>query len=282
MMKKFLLVLSAIALTATGLTPASASHPTWLCVDSGPDNHYPVSNDDIVDVLTITVGGSDDGHPPQSGGCVTSENGNSEGTLIHVEVTGAADPDESDSPGSPDLSCTVPANTNRCSVQPPTSSGGTQTLRAWMDFGVGTQIDRAEGADEGNYPGEMGEPDGTDVSEWTWTQGDPPPAPCGSDDVCWGRVTIEYQARDVQFHGKIERENGSCRTGTVRLWKKRPGRDLMVSEAFVSGARWEVLRERRETGRYYAQLSRTKTSTFYTDWPEYRCAGDRSRVLTVD
>jgi hypothetical protein len=281
MMKKVLFALASVALAATGVTAASASHPTWMCIDSGPDSRYPVSNDDIVDVLTITVGASDDGHPPQSDGCVTSEEGNSEGTLIHVEVTGVADED-GDTPASPDLSCTVPANSNQCSVQPPTSGGGTQTLRAWMDFGEGTQIDRTEGADEDGYPGEMGEPDGTDVSVWTWTHGDPPPDMCGPDQVCWGRVSIKYEPGDHRFHGRIAREHGSCGTGSVTLRKKQSGDSREIFEAQISGQRWEVKFERRVRGHFYATLSRTRTTTFYSDWPRYTCEGDRSPVLKVD
>ena len=280
MMKKVLLALAAVALVATGMTTASASHPTRICIDSGPDSRYPTTNDDNVEVLTITVGASDDGHPPQSDGCVTSAEGNSEGALIHVEVTGVADED-GDTPASPDLSCTVPANSNQCSVQPPTSEGGTQTLRAWMDFGEGTEIDRTEDADEDSYPGEMGEPDGTDVSVWTWTHGDPPPNMCGSDQVCWGRVTIEYESGDNRFHGRIRHENGSCGTRSVTLRNRSADDNVEIYEAQVSGLRWEVKMERRVRGRFHAVLSKTRTNTFYSDWPRYPCAGDRSRVLRI-
>lgn len=279
MVKKVLFSLASVALVATGMTAASASHPTRLCIDSGPDYRYPVSNDDIVDTLTITVGASDDGHPPQSGGCATSEDGNSEGTLIHVEVTGVGD-DDGDTPATPDLRCTVPANSNRCSVKPPTAAGGTQTLRAWMDFGEATQIDRTEGGDEDDYPGEIAEPDGTDVSEWTWTHGDPPPT-CGPDQVCWGRVTIEYESGDNRFHGRIRHENGSCGPRSVTLRNRSADDNVEIYEAQVSGLRWEVKMERRVRGRFHAVLSKTTTNTSYSDWPRYPCAGDRSKGLRI-
>lgn len=238
MMKKVLLLLTALALMAAGMTSASASHPTWLCVDSGPDSQDATSNDDIVDILTITVGASDDGHPPQSDGCVTSEEGNSEGALIHVEVTGAADED-GDTPATPDLSCTVPASSNRCSVQPPTAAGGTQTLRAWMDSGEGTQIDRAEDADEDNYPGEMGEPDWTDVSDWTWTRGDPQAC---DQSACGAPTTVTIRHGDSgAFHGRVGSAYQQCETGrVVKLWKKRPGRDRFKGKTMTDGAKWEL------------------------------------------
>lgn len=268
---------------------ASASHPTQLCLDIGADEYHAVSNDDIVDVMRAYPGATDDGHPPEHQGCVTQQEDpqhTASGTNVDWEITGAGDPDSSDSPETPDRTCTVPEGSGHCTVMPAESGGGQQTVRAWIDFDSNDTttdgVDLTEGPDEDAQPGTFGEPDITDVALWTWTHGDPPPDMCGPDEVCWGRVTIDYQPRDYQFLGKIRRESGACEEGPVTLWKKRPGRDREVAEALSSDRYWEVVFDHKVRGRFYAKLSKTTTRTFYSDWPEYTCEGDRSPVLRVN
>jgi hypothetical protein len=288
MMRKVLFALSSLALTASGMTPASASHPTQICLDVDSDQASPMSNDDVIDSLWAYPGATDADHPPEHQGCVTERTEPGQdwgGTNIDFEVTGVSDPDDSNSPSTPDLTCTVGAGAGGCSVSPPSSSGGSQQIRAWIDFDSAdstVEADTTEGYDEDAEPGEQAEPDATDVAVWMWTHGDPPPAPCGHDEVCWGRVSIKYEPGDHRFHGRIAREHGSCGTGSVTLRKKQSGDSREIFEAQISGQRWEAKFERRVRGRFYATLSRTRTTTFYSDWPRYTCEGDRSPVLKVD
>src|SRR5688572_25430785 len=117
MMKRILLSVVALALMASGMTSASASHPTMLCLDIGSDQHHAVSNDDIVDSMVAFPGMTDADHPPEHEGCVTAQDEPTQdwsGTQVDFEITGAADPDSLDSPESPDATCTVPEGNNHC------------------------------------------------------------------------------------------------------------------------------------------------------------------------
>jgi hypothetical protein len=278
-----------LALVASSVQAASASHPTQICLDLDPDQAYPMSNDDIIDSVWAYPGATDADHPPQYEGCVTERTSGDQdwtGTNIDFEITGVADPDESDSPATPDLTCSVGQGGGGCAVQPPSSAGGEQTIRGWIDFDMNNttvEADTSEGYDEEMDPGDQGEPDATDVALWTWTHGDPPPDMCGPDEVCWGRITIgsEHGSHPRVFWGRIKRESGACGLGKVTLWKKRPGADRKMIVAESSDRTWEAVLEEAVSGRFYAKLSKTTTNTFYSDWPRYPCAGDRSRVIRV-
>lgn len=97
---------------------------------------------------------------------------------IDVEATGANDPDESNTPTSPDFSCTTAGN-GSCSIthgpagEGTTNEAGTTTYRAWIDedgSNASSEADNAEGREEGAQPGSTAdpEPDGTDVVEKEW------------------------------------------------------------------------------------------------------------------
>lgn len=280
-MRKILLILGVFVLTSASATFASASHPTWICVDSGPDSNTAVSNDDQVDYLTIKTGGSDDGHPPQTGGCVTNEGGDSGGTVFYVEVTGASDPDSSNTPETPDLKCTVPAYQNSCRVAPPTAAGGTQILRAWREVGDTNEPDMDEGAYENDAPGAYPEPDTTDVSEWTWTHGDPPPDGCGSDGECWRRISIDYRRRGGTFFGVINGEQ-RCQPSNIRVMKVRNNRRDRVIAVTAGNEEWRLKTYETQKGRYYAVLTRSIFSIRNTEPPEYyECPRTRSRTIEI-
>lgn len=281
-MRKLLASLALVTLVPPA-TPARASHPSFMCLDVQNDEASPANNDDIVESYTAYPGASDAGHPPEQEGCVTGivEPGQDwGGTKIDWEITGAGDPDGSDSPARPDATCTVPGGSDHCRVDA-FEAQGEQVIRAWIDFDPSmVEADTAEGNDEETEPGNSPEPDGTDVARWLWTRVDPPPDMCGSDQVCWGRVTID--AVKGGFRGRWRRENGSCAAGEIHVRRKKPGRDPVVGEAFVSGPSWELIVDDDLSGRFYAVLSKTRSRTFYSGWPEYPCERDRSRVVTVD
>jgi Ca2+-binding RTX toxin-like protein len=104
---------------------------------------------------------------------------------IDVEATGANDPDNSNSPTTPDFTCTTAADnpdtqTNEkgvCSFTHgpsgvgTTNNSGTTTYRAWVDYNNNngnSEADTAEGPNEQTEPGTTGEPDGTDVVQKIW------------------------------------------------------------------------------------------------------------------
>lgn len=277
-MRKILLVVGALVLTSAGATFASASHPAQICIDSGPDTNSPVSNDNQVDYLRVSVGASDDDHhPPQDDGCVISEGGDAGGTIIHVEVTGAAD-DDGDTPEEPDLTCTVPAYSNSCRVEPPTSAGGTQILRAWMKVGDTNEPDMAEGPDEEQTHGDYPEPDATDVSEWMWTHGDPvcETGTCLSPS----QVTIRY--RRGAFRGHVHSDYEGCEgERLLHLWKKRPGDDrLKASTDSDLDGDWELTGFRSATGPHYVTVEQRYEPVPNSEPPSrFDCQKDRSRVI---
>lgn len=259
-MRKLAMVLGTLALMSTGLTSASASHPTQMCLDIDPDHASPMSNDDIVDSIWAYPGATDAGHPPQYGGCVTElvQPGQDwTGTQIDFEITGVADPDEpdSDSPRTPDMTCTVGEGAGGCAAYPPPSAGGEQTIRAWIDFDKDNAtmdgVDTTEGPDEDTQGGTYGEPDMTDVALWTWTHGDPPP-PCEGDCRHPTEVTLRYDGSDDRFHGRVtSRENGCMKRRSVELRRVREGPDLLVSSV-ATGWRgwWNVDLEQARPGTY--------------------------------
>lgn len=107
------------------------------------------------------------------------------GVRIDVEATGANDPDNGNSPTSPDFTCTTRSNeattveneAGTCTITHggtgtgSTASTGTTTYRAWIDRDnndTTVEADMAEARDEVAAPGDEPEPDDTDVVEKTW------------------------------------------------------------------------------------------------------------------
>ncbi len=87
------------------------------------------------------------------------------GVDIHVEVTGANDPDDNANLADPDLECETDAQ-GRCFMihNLDEEVGGLTTYRAWIDFSnLSAEADVTEGPDEIVTPGLVTEPDNTDV-----------------------------------------------------------------------------------------------------------------------
>lgn len=278
------------AVVMAGPAAVFAAHPTQLCLDIEPDETYATSNDDVIEALQAHPGGTDAGHPPEHEGCVTGlvEPGQDwDGTNIDFEIVGVADPDSSDTPATPDMTCTIPAGTDNCTVHPPPSGGGSQVIRAWIDLDgsdVTVEADMAEGYDESASPGDQGEPDTTDVSQWIWTHMDSEPLPCGADGVCWRKITVDYKQRKGTFFGAIFNEGPSCRESVIRVKKVRRSRpDKIVAKATDSDGEWRIRTFDSHRGRYYAVLARSvlpirdgDPSTYY------ECSRARTRNITLN
>ncbi|MGH2694301.1 MAG: calcium-binding protein [Actinomycetota bacterium] len=112
--------------------------------------------------------------------CTTSDDGDAPvaGAEIDVEAAGANDPDDDDSPGTPDFGC-VSGENGKCSFTHgpdglgPSSETGTTLYTAWIDEDNDNstdELDPAEGRNEEENAGEE-EPDNTDVVEKRWTKG---------------------------------------------------------------------------------------------------------------
>lgn len=122
----------------------------------------------------------------------TVTDGPVQGIKIMAEAVGANDPDDSDSPQTPDFhedespvsaSCTTASN-GKCSIEHQGTDAGETTYRAWINDGndsettgsgaatrLAIDYDPTEGRDEKQVPGTTGEPDATDVVISDWGQG---------------------------------------------------------------------------------------------------------------
>ena len=249
-----------------------------MCVDIGEDVRYTVSNDDIVDVMWAYPGSTDADHPPRYEGCVTEKvepGQNWGGTNIDWEVTGAGDPDSSDSPETPDRTCTVPEGGASCTVYPfPTE--GSQTVRAWIDFDhddVTVEADMSEGYDEAAEPGDMAEPDATDATLFQWDRAE--------HDV-ETKTTIVFNEDTRTFRGAVRSQHPLCSEGrSVKLFKRRRDRERVLVDTVTTDdeGSWEVPGYRPRRGRFYAVAPPARFDDLVG---EIECLRDRSRTIEID
>jgi Ca2+-binding RTX toxin-like protein len=113
---------------------------------------------------------------------------------IFFEVESGPGNADGNTPGTPDLSCTVAIGGTSCTTGTYSSTGvGNDVIRGWIAV-ADAPIDTAEGADAGNpsvdepsggtdVPGTIGEPDTTDVVTKTWFAGLPAAATLDCDDA---------------------------------------------------------------------------------------------------
>ena len=274
-------------LLAGAVGVAEASHPTQMCLDLTDEHVYETSNDDMIRGVQAFPGATDAGHPAVHEGCVTElvEQGQDwTGTNIDFEITGTADPDDGDSPTTPDMTCTVGDGGSGCAVYPPTAGGGTQTIRGWIDFDPNhstVEADVAEGVDEGSEPGHSGEPDATDVVLWHWSHVDPGPCDpylCGATDI-----SIRYSDGTGLFFGTTASQHQDCeRDRPVKLRRAiRGAPDVTVDRTTTDEyGDWRMAGHRNVRGRYYVVTPRSIRHTANPNW-DVDCSKDRSPSLRV-
>lgn len=267
-----------VALVGGSLAPAQASHPTQMCLDIEPDRHTAANNDDILEALSAYPGVTDAGHPPEHEGCVTERVVSGQdwgGTNIDFELTGAGDPDESDSPTTPDLTCTVSDGSGGCSVFMQSSEEGNQTIRAWLDSDLNNasvEADMAEGYDESATPGDVPEPDRTDVALWGWYRS------------VWSvetTVTIAFDDETGLFHGEARSQHSQCRSGRdIKLFRRRPDRSrtLLGTTVTDNEGAWRLGEFHPKRGRFYAVAAAKEFNDLVGD---IRCLRDRSKTLRL-
>src|SRR5687767_8852930 len=211
-MTKAMAAAAALFVLATFTPAATASHPTQICLDVRPDRSYPASNDGDEEELEAAIGATDDDHEePHQEGCVIGDGGDQ--TQVDFEVTGAGDPDGSDSPESPDMTCTTRDGTAFCHVIPPPSSFGEQRIAAWIDFDQDdstVDLDREEEPDDEDT-------DSTDVVAWSWTH----------YDYFLG-ISIKYERDRGRFVGSVNSEP-ECSVMDREVTVKRKVGDRNVS-----------------------------------------------------
>ena len=267
-----------ILLLAGAVGTAEASHPTHMCLDLTEEHVFETSNDDMIRGVQAWPGATDADHPPQHQGCVTElvEQGQDwTGTNIDFEIVGASDPDNADSPTTPDMTCTVGPGGSGCSVYPPSASEGMQTIRGWIDFDLDDEtveeVDTTEGQDETSSPGAKPDPDATDVVLWHWET---------MDTTSESAITMRYVRGS--FRGAVESSYGPCTVDrTINVFKRRAGGRRLIGTATTdeNGA-WRLAGSNVH-GRFFAVATET---TRHTASPstDMTCLRDRSSTIRVD
>lgn len=148
---------------------------------------------------------------------------------VDIEATGANDPDGTNSPTSPDFTCST-GTTGSCTFTHgpggtgTTTQAGTTTYRAWIDADNNNattgESDQTEGRNEATQPGAQAEPDNTDVVEKTWQAGNQPP-PTGqafSLQLTPDEATNEVNTNHT-FVARVTDVNGQPVSGNFVDWE---------------------------------------------------------------
>lgn len=163
-------ILAVIALFTTFLAPSASAQSDAKCIGA-------VDRETIVAFTWAEIDfaylyGEGERQDYGSGDICDAGSGSPEHPLqVDIEITGLNDPDASDSPTSPDLSCVLPVEPpSQCSVTMTTSGPGMDILAAWIDLDGDdstVELDTTEGPNEGDVPGSP-EPDATEVVSIEW------------------------------------------------------------------------------------------------------------------
>lgn len=195
------------------------------------------------------------------------------GTEVDVEATGVNDPDNGDSPKTPDFTCRTSDN-GKCVVRHTTSRTGqlgTTTYRAWVDDDFENETaeaDATEGTDEEGTPGDTEEPDKTDVVENEWI-----PNPNRSISIDSTRNSQERGKR-VRIFGEINGDQACETAQTVRLRTRRAnssGGFRLLATTMTDNQGEYAFRVIIRRSRDYRTVAR----------PTNNCEKARSKIITV-
>lgn len=235
--------------------------------DTAGSADAPDPRDDDVDVVSATWRNADPATEldcePENGSTdreedhvitctANNDSGGVEGTEVDVEAVGANDPDGSNTPSSPDFTCTTD-NTGSCEVThegAKSNDTGETTYRGWIDedyFHGTNESDGGEGQNEENNPGGA-EPDDTDVVKNQWGTD---PARTISLDSNRNR---QERGKKVRFNGDIDGDP-NCEDGeTVRLRRsvKSGGYKTMATTVTDNSGDFQFEIVVRKTRRYKA------------------------------
>jgi hypothetical protein len=146
--------------------PAVANHPN-ACLDLAPEtatNPAGSEHDITATLRTISAG--------CTGAAVTPHSGGGGGPVnIDFEITGPNDPDNGNTPDTPDLTCNVSVNQSSCTVTYTGSATGADTIRGWIDHDGLTPAQGGTTEADLNETQAGDDADTTDVVAKTWTAG---------------------------------------------------------------------------------------------------------------
>lgn len=163
---------TAFALMVPFVGTAAAQPPAGCTLNVEPEtDSNPIGQPHT---LTATLV---DANPADAQTCTAQDINAAGGVEVDAEITGPGDPDNGDTPETPDLTCTITGTgqtQTSCVLGPYTSNtAGTDTIRAFVDADKNnannaTEADMTEGQNEATAPGAQTEPDRTDVATKTW------------------------------------------------------------------------------------------------------------------
>ena len=175
-----LAVVAIFAVVFPFMLPAAANHPTNSCLDVDPEE----DTNPLGTTHSVTAVLKAKAAPAMDDACNGAPTPPTMGPVdIDFEIVGPNDPDQSDSPSTPDMFCTITAPSTSCTSPPYTGTSlGTDEIRGWVDHDSTTEADTAE------------EPDDTNPA--TWGDGDLcslPTAPAPTEPDCTDVVLKEWE-----------------------------------------------------------------------------------------
>jgi Ca2+-binding RTX toxin-like protein len=196
-----------LALLVPLAVPAGANHPT-SCLSVTPE--FETNPAGATHTLTAELRGRTPGPDPEDPFCAGNPVNATSTVNIDFEVIGPGDPDDSNSPQTPDLTCDIAEGTSACETTYVGTKTGTDEIRGWVDHDQvqsNPDQDAAEGPDESTSPGSpTTEPDITDVVEKEWEAG--PPALLDCDDS--GGADTEHEVNPTPSSDPDSRERYTC------------------------------------------------------------------------
>ena len=141
--RRSLVFVSAIVLLVLGVGPLSgmalATHPAGTCLDVEPEtaSNQVGETHQLTATLRALSGQNCTGAATAAGGNID----------VNFEITGPNDPDNGDTPATPDLSCTLHNNDTVCDVSYQGSAAGTDTIVGWIDHDADNVLDAGDPQD---------------------------------------------------------------------------------------------------------------------------------------
>jgi len=129
------------ALLIVPMSPVHAAKPTTtFCVDVTPEtDQQPVGT---TQTLTATL------RVPEGDACTGAPATINKPQTVNFEIVGPNDTDAGDTPGTPDLTCTINKKNNPCTITYPNPNVGTDTITGWVDVDGNGTLDPTDPSDQ--------------------------------------------------------------------------------------------------------------------------------------
>ncbi len=119
---------------------ALANHPANSCIDLEPETAEVTAGGRHTITATLKT--------LENGECTGAEVQPTTPVVINFEITGPNDPDNGNTPDTPDLTCTINRNKSSCQVQYTADKTGNDTILGYLDHDQDNVFDQDEPSDE--------------------------------------------------------------------------------------------------------------------------------------